>query len=137
MKKSIIAVKFMDNSDNGFVPEKEYSYFTRFELEKFDWVVVVVNNKPKTAQVTSLENELSKAQKAKASKWIAQKIDLTEYNDLIEREAKINALEEALDEAFIKANRYEMYKKLADVNPTIKQLLNELLSLESSGNLLK
>jgi len=137
MKKSIVAVKFLHTDNNGFIAEKEYSYFTRIELAKFDWVIVVVNDILKTAQVVNLENELSKAQKAKTNKWIVQKIDLTEYNELINREAKISQLEEALDEAFIKASRYEMYKKMADIDPTIKQLLDELITLDSSVTLIE
>jgi len=136
MEKKIVAVKFVSRDNDGFLCEKEYTYFTRMELEKLDFVIIVVNDIPKIAQVVLFENELSKAQKGMASKWIAQKVDLTEYNAIVERETKIAAIEDALDAALIKANRYEMFKKMASSNPEIKQLLEELQTLNTDITLI-
>jgi len=79
---------------------------------------------------------MSKLARDKACKWIAQKIDLTEYNKIIEKERRISQIENALDDALVKANRYEMFKKMASSSPEIKQLLEELQTLDSSISLI-
>jgi hypothetical protein len=135
--KKIVGVRFRDTTENGNLSAKTYSYFTDIEdIEVGDWVVVVVNNDPVAAMVTANGN-LSEAAEARASKWIAQKINLTAYNDMVKKQALITTIEKELDLQMRKAQRYEMFKICAKTSPKMQQLLKQLSDLDPTLNLLE
>ena len=131
--KKVIGVRF-DN--HGCLSEKEYIYFTDIkDLKVGDWAVVVVNEIPKCVCITSTGGH-SKADIAKASKWIASKVDLTEYNLKIQRQSLITEIENELDAELQRVQRYEVFKMCAKSSPVMRELLNRLQELDPSVQLL-
>ena len=131
--KKIIGVRF---DQNGCLSEKEYMYFTDIEdIKVGDWVIVVVNEIPKCVCVTSTSG-LSKADIAKASKWVASKVDLTDYKLKIQRQALISEIENELDAELQRVQRYEVFKMCAKSSPVMRELLGKLQELDPSVQLL-
>ena len=131
--KKVIGVRF---DQNGCLSEKEYIYFTDIEdLKVGDWVIVVVSEIPKCACITSTSG-LSKADIAKASKWVASKVDLTDYNLKIQRQALISEIENELDAELQRVQRYEVFKMCAKSSPVMRELLGKLQELDPSVQLI-
>ena len=124
--KKVIAIRF---STNGCLGEKVYAYFTDLEVKVGDWVIVEVSKEFKTAMVTDAEG-LSKADIAKAHKWIVQKVEVAEYEKRAIKERKINELRNQLRARKEEAEEYLIYQQLAKIDPSIKALMSELYDLD-------
>lgn len=133
MKRTVI-VKF---DGHGTLSEKDYAYFTNDPtINVGDWVVVVVGGIPKTAQITKTEG-LSPLELGRASKWIVQRVDLTEYHLNLKRQELIKEIKNELDAEVKKIQRYEIFKTCAKTSPVIADLLGRLQALDPSINLIE
>ena len=124
--RKVIAIRFRTN---GCLGEKVYSYFTDLEVKVGDWVIVEVSKEFKTAMVTDAEG-LSKADIAKAHKWIVQKVEVAEYEKRAIKERKINELRNQLRARKEEAEEYLIYEHLAKTDPGIAGLLRRLQELD-------
>ncbi len=121
--KRVLGVKFRVKFGLG---EKAYNYFTdNDDIEVGDWVDVVVQDAPVTVCVVSAVP----AAPTDSYKWIANKIDLSDYYFNEEHRKAIADIERKLEDAMMSTNKYAMYAKYAETNPEIKRLLDTLTAL--------
>ncbi len=121
MKEFKCKVRF-DKSNNVIA----YHYLTNIEnLKEGDLVVVHARNDFALAHFVSYcdFNETEK------TKWIIQKVDLSAHYDRIARKEKIKLIKEKLEEERKRTEEIQIYEILAEKNPEIKKLLNELKDL--------
>ena len=131
MKKTVL-VQFPKDRYSEF-SEKEYGYLTDdASIAKDDWVVVLVNDVPKTVKVIK-DSGLSKAEVEKASKWIVCKLDFTGYEEAMKRRALVQELENTLDEIMAQEQRYAIYEKYAETNPKMASILSQIKALENGS----
>ena len=126
--KKVIGVRF---SEDGMLSEKMYSYFTDIEdLKPGDWVIVKTRaNEFNTAMVVESEG-LSRADIAKANKWIVQKINTLAYEARAEKEKVISEIRNQLRSRKEEAEEYLIYEQLAKVDPGIATLLARLHEID-------
>jgi hypothetical protein len=131
--KKVVGVRF---DERGMLSEKQYCYFTDIDgLKVGEWAVVVVGETPKCVMVTAVSS-ISKSDQAKACKWIAFKVDLTEYNNKVKRDALITEIENELDEELKRVQRYEVFKMCAKNSPVMQELLEKLQTLDPTIQLI-
>lgn len=108
-------------ADNYGGAGKLYDYLAPFDTEVGDLVVVEAGPGLAVAEVrTHASNNLGDA-----SKYVVQKVDLSELEDLKARIAKAEMLKAEMD-ARIEALSYQTYvSKFAEDDPELKQLLDE------------
>jgi hypothetical protein len=137
--KTIVGVKFVNT--NRELSEKTYSYKTYSYLtdiegvEVNDWAVVIVEDKPVCVRV--VEVVLSESQRSKANKWLAFKVDLTDYYKKVAKQKLITEIEQELDDQVKKVQRYEVFKACAKTSPKMQELLARLGELDPSVNLIE
>ena len=134
IQRRIVEVRF-DN--NGTLSEKFYAYFTDIEdLKPGDYVVVVVGEVPKTAMVSKVRG-ISKDSQNKANKWIAFRVDLTNYYIKVRQDEVIRQIEEELDAEMQRINRLEVLKSCAKNSPVMSSLMKKLEELNPNIKLLE
>jgi hypothetical protein len=137
--KTIVGVKFVNT--NCELSEKTYSYktypyLTDIEgIEVNDWAVVIVEDRPVCVQVVQVV--LSESQRSKANKWLAFKVDLTDYYKKVAKQKLITEIEQELDDQVKKVQRYEVFKACAKTSPKMQELLARLEELDPSVNLIE
>lgn len=119
-----ISVKFTDGYS-----DKVYAYLTEDESIKNDDAVVVdsPNGGYKVVRVVSVEETVESV--TKASKWIVQRVDDTEYKERIAKEKRKAVLEVKLAKAVEEARKKVDYNELAKLNPEIAKMVEEMNSI--------
>lgn len=133
VNRNVVEVRF---DERGALSEKSYAYFTDIKLAVNDWVVVVVGQTPKTALVTKVSG-VSQSSKSKACKWIASKVDLTEYELKVKQDEVLREIEDTIDAELKRISRLELLKNCAKSSPVMQNLLEQLNQLNPSLNLLE
>lgn len=123
----IITVKFLrvGASNHGY-GSKSYQYNCEYKVSEGDYVVV---DSPNDGYVVVKVNEVN-VQDVKATKSVVCIVDDTKYKLEKELEKKRVQTLNKLKTAAEKASKLAVYKALAQDNPEIKDLLNELEILE-------
>ena len=104
---------------------KEYAYKTDLDLKQGDLVVVKVKFEFKLVEVTKVEEKVN----PKATAWIVDKVNLESFEQRQKEEERKKEIKEQLNEAKKKMDELLVYKMLADTDPEMKKLLDELKSL--------
>jgi len=134
INRKIVEVRF---DERGTLSEKSYAYFTDIEdLKPGDWVCVVVGETPKIVMV-SKTNGLSEASKSKACKWIAFRVNLTDYYIKVKQDELITQIEEELDAEMNRINRLEVLKSCAKNSKVMQSLLSKLEELNPNIKLIE
>lgn len=121
--KRIIRVRFREKFGLG---DKIYNYLGNDDsIDPGDWVLVVVKDSPAVACVV----DTVPYRPDTTYKWIANKIDLSDYYFNEEHRKAIADIERKLEDAMMSTNKYAMYAKYAETNPEIKRLLDTLTAL--------
>ena len=124
MKRSIVNVVFKTAT-------REYSYLTDLDLSEGDYVVVDTPNGFEVVKVVGTRG-ITSNQCAKASKWIVQKIDVTDYEAKKATRVIIQEIKNKLKQRKDDMEEIMLYKKLANTDPEIGALIKELESLDPS-----
>ena len=106
---------------------RTYSYKCHDDsVEKGDQVVVdTPNGDSEVVEVVDVIDGVSKT----ATKWIVCKVDRTEYAKRLAKEQRKREIKEILDDEKKKMDELLVYKMLAENNPAMEALLNELKEL--------
>jgi hypothetical protein len=103
---------------------REYDFFCNIPLQDQDIVVVDGANGLGLAKVVGI-----KTQSKMAKSWIVQKVDLTEHYARIQAETRRKELEKQMEERLRKVNKLEQYRKLAENDPEMAAMLEEMEGL--------
>jgi hypothetical protein len=125
MEIKYAVVKFHESS-------KEYTYRTDLDLEKGD-LVVVSSPHSGYAVVTVIDvSGLTQSQRSMATKWIVQKVDITEHLARLERQKLAQEIRNKLQSKKEQVEELLIYKRLAESDPSINALLKQLEELEGA-----
>lgn len=114
--------------DNGW-NNKVYRFKTGIEtLEAGDKLVVDTANGLVIGTVKDYVEDY-----AKATKWVIQKIDLTEHEERVERSRRIKEVKRQLTLRRKEIEEQEVMKLLAAKDESFAKLLNELNQLQEKG----
>lgn len=151
MSKKLILVKYM-----GFNPEGElctvgklYPYFieTRKKIQKHDFVVLadkslnddrnvvstvrVIKMADADATADEVDKLLNECQyREPRTKLFVGKAELGDYFAELDKKRKIEEINRKLEARFKEAEKLSLYKKLAESDPEMKALLDELEALK-------
>lgn len=129
-QRTIVQVVFLEG--NG----SPYSYFTgKDELQEDDHAIVKVKDTFKIVRVVKTKGLDARAINL-ASKWIVQKIDEENYKLRELKETLANEIRNKLEARRKEYEEMMIYKKLAQDDPEINKLLQDLEAL-SGDNLLE
>lgn len=113
-----VIVQFINSySSQGY----EYFYPDEWNLNVGDRVVV---DSPSSGYVTA--KVITFNQKGKASKWLVQKVDDTEYKARKAKEEERQKILKELDKIDKKVKEEQKYQYLANISPEAALLLNQL-----------
>lgn len=119
---------------------KEYAYKTDLDLEVGDLVVVPVDNVNSplgfTVATVSQVEGITPYRAKKATKYIVSKVDLEEYDKLVEQEKIVQEIKNQLHKRKEEAQEMMIYQSLAQTDPEIKALLVRLSEYDESAKLL-
>lgn len=111
---------------------KQYTYMTDLDLAPDDLVVVESPSDGFVVVKVVETRGLTPGQMSRATKWVVQKIDVTDYLKKVERAKiaqevrnRLNARKDQLQELFI-------YKQLAESDPQMAKLLEQLYSVDDT-----
>ena len=104
---------------------KEYAYKANFPVEVEDFVVVAPRGDYTVVQVVRVSDKVN----PKAAAWLVDKVHTENYEKLLKDEERKKEIREQLDEAKKKMDELLVYQMLADSNPAMKELLDELKNL--------
>lgn len=117
----IIGVKFNDYSYS-----KEYDFkYDKDDLKVGDTVVVDTQHGLQLAKVTTVIKLAVGERYDKATKWVVQKVDLTEHEARLEREKKAKEIKKQLEARRKKLEEIAVYQLLAEKDPEMAKLLEE------------
>lgn len=117
----VIGVKFDD-----FPYSKEYDFkYDKDDLKVGDVVVVDTSRGLQVAKVTTITKLAAGETYSKATKWVIQKIDLTEHNARLERERKAAELKKQLEARRKQLEDIAIYEVLAKEDPKMAELLEQ------------
>lgn len=113
-----VIVQFINSySSQGY----EYFYPDEWNLNVGDRVVV---DSPSSGYVTA--KVITFNQRGKASKWLVQKVDDTEYKARKAKEEERQKILKELDKIDKKVKEEQKYQYLANISPEAALLLNQL-----------
>ncbi len=116
-----IRVKFNDFERT----DKKYSFITTFnDLEHNDYLVVMTQYGPKTAQFVDYIKSTSKA-----TKWVVSKINLEEHNKRIIKMEEINKIQYKLENRKAELEEKAIWQLLAKEDSEIASMLIDLETL--------
>lgn len=122
IKKTIAVVQY----PSGY---KNYDFLNHVEdLEVGDTVITDSSNGLSIAKVVSF-----KESSTTANKWIVQKVNLTAHRERVAKQTKVNALRKKMEQRRKEIQDIQIYAMLAKSDPTMNELLNEMLSLEGKA----
>lgn len=120
MSKSIVSVML------GNYTEKFYSFFTDIDdLAVGDYVVCDTVNGPALGTVMKVDVT------NKATKWVIDKVSMDAHLERLKREEKKRVLKAKLYEMKKDLEEIAIFEMLAEKNPEVKNMLDELKSLEA------
>lgn len=127
--RDIVTVRFAE-SKVGYGTPKSYAYYCDIDgIAVGDAVVVDTPSSGLTVvRVVSIA-PLTAEDVHKASKWIVDKVDVAAHNARREREARRKVLEAQLEKALEEALRKDRFTRLAELNPDLAPLVEELKGL--------
>ena len=109
-----------------------YSFFSDVELERKDLVIADTQHGFKIGKVAKVSG-LTKNQRAKATSWVVQKIDVKAHEARIKRGELIQEIDNKMEEILDQHNKYAIYVELAKTNPEMSKLIEELKSVDPSS----
>ena len=116
------------HDDNG----KGYAYLTNMDdLEINDFVVVDCANGLQVCRVTKLIG-LTANQINKASAWVVSKVDLAQHDKNLQAQEKIQEIQNKVAERKSQIEGQVILAQMAESDPTMKSLLQELGSLDEN-----
>jgi hypothetical protein len=118
----VVLVKFSGT------PYKEYAFRTDLDLEKGDKVVCDCSTGLSIATVTACQ-EINE----KATRWIIQKIDLTEHQKRVDREKALEKLEKEMAKRARELTNISQYQILAQGDMVMAGLLSRYNYLANGG----
>ncbi|TPL42668.1 MULTISPECIES: hypothetical protein [unclassified Mesorhizobium] len=124
MKQSnVIAAVFHTSEYNR---SKKYHYFCPYPVAVNDHVIV---DSPYGGYTCVKVVDILPNGSVKATKRVIQVVDDTDYKAAAQREQRIAEIEAALDKRAKEYSKLQFFKQLAAVDPTVRQLVNELDTL--------
>ena len=139
MKKAILVTH-----DNTYIDEangdreyhdnasKNYTYLTNMaDLKVNDFVVADCNNGLQVCRVTKIIG-LTPNQIARASAWIVSKVDLEQHDKNMKAQEKIQEIQNQVAERKSQIEGQVILAQMAETDPTMKALLQELGSLDKN-----
>ena len=126
---TIVTVRFAE-SKVGYASAKGYAYYCDIDgVAVGDAVVVDTPSSGLTVvRVVSLVPDTAE-DVHKVNKWIVDKVDVAAHNARREREARRKVLEAQLEKALEEALRKDRFARLAELNPDLAPLVEELKGL--------
>ena len=103
---------------------KEYCYKSFEKLEVGDFVVVQARDSIALAKVTAIDCEDSNA-----TKFVICKINFDSVDKLIKKYNEQKAIEEKIEKRYREVSKMNLYKKLAESDEEIRELVKELESI--------
>ena len=125
-----ITVRFIN--DSGTESAKQYSYMTDLELKKNDWVIVKSKGIYKCVIVYNVD-PISEHYKSKATKYVAQKVNIKALEFLEERSKAVKAIKDELRFKREQAEEMLIYQTLALNDPSFGKLLDRLRAIDPSA----
>lgn len=128
-----VGVKFLERSNGYSSPgSRAYTYKCNIaDIQIGDTAIVFVAGHPKLVRVYEISNEIPHI----ASKWIAQKVDRTEHDKTIKREARISILKSRLQGRLAEFRRKKSFNELLNNDPEAKTMYAELSALDPDADL--
>lgn len=104
-------------------PYKEYMYKTFEDLEVGDIVLVQARDTIALATVSKVDcNDSDNI----ANKFVIEKINPNKVDDLIEKYRRQKEIEEKLESRYREMSKMNLYKKIAETDEAMSELLKEL-----------
>lgn len=124
MSKSFVKVQFKNDYANDYAG-KEYEFGTYEKLEVGDFVVVDTANGLGIAKVSQIDTA-----GGNSYKLVVCKVDLKQHKERVEKELRKAEIEAKMKARLEESVKLETYKKIAESDPEMKELLSEFESLD-------
>jgi hypothetical protein len=112
--------------------KKAYSFFTDIQdIKEGDFCVADCDKGGQIVRVTKTEG-LETIQIERAVSWLVNKIDMESHELRLEKQAKAQEIMNKLDEGVKQMERVQIYQTMAQFNPEMGQLMQELHGLDPS-----
>ncbi|RWM27882.1 MAG: hypothetical protein EOR77_30655 [Mesorhizobium sp.] len=118
-QSNVIAAVFHENS-------RKYHYFCPYPVRVGDHVIV---DSPYNGYTCVKVVEILPSGSIKATKNVIQVVDDTEYKAQAERKRRAAEIEAQLDRRAKEFSKIQFFKKLAEIDPVAKDLVDELEKL--------
>jgi len=123
---TVVQVQFKDKFGNL---SKDYSFKTSLNLNAGDIVVVDTSTNGATVAIVSNTN-ITDGRSLKATRWVIEKVDMTQHQARIAKEAKLLALREKLEVRRIQLEDTTVYANLAMHDQKMANLWQEYVTLQ-------
>jgi len=128
----VITIRFKEQRPTN---ESSYSYYTDLELEAGDFVVVEARNSYGLGIVNQTVG-LSQSALDKAKGWVVQKVDIAAHKAKAEKRELVKELYNQLEQRRKAIEMRQVYELLADTDPELKALLNQLKAIDPNNQVL-
>lgn len=132
MNKRTVLVKFARDG-------KEYPYLTDLDLKVDDFAIVDTGSRESygyhTVKVTQVQG-LMENQRLSGNKWIVQVLDVENHVTRLKKQKIAQEIRNQLAERKSQLDEIMIYEKLANDDPAINKLLNELAEVDDTAKLL-